>query len=132
MIPADMVLNLLADELVVRDASPSAAGNNQKTRCDVRCEGCDGGGVRCPAGPECSFVPGDVAGWVLVEKCDSCDRFADDLAAAQAVFREAKWITCTQGGRHAVGRGQRVKSGARCAPEGKGEMKLAEKDRCDQ
>ncbi len=126
-----MVLDLLADELVVRDASPLAGGNNWKARCDVSCEGCDGGGVRCPAGPSCSFVPGDVAGRVLVEKCDSCDRFADDLAAAQTVFSEARWVTCTQGGQHAIGRGLRVKSGTRCASEGKGEMNLTEEDRCD-
>ncbi len=84
------------------------------------CEGCDGNGVRCPAEPSCSFLPGDVADWVLVEKCDTCDRCPDDLAAAEVVFYEAKWVTCAQGGQHAVGRKPRAKSVARHATESGG------------
>ncbi len=81
------------------------------------CEGCDGHGVRYPAEPSCSFLPGNVVDWVLAEKCDTCDRCPDDLAAAERVFCEAKWVACAQGGQHAVGRKPRAKSVARYATE---------------
>jgi hypothetical protein len=60
-------------------------------------------------------LPGNVVDWVLVEKCDTCDRCPDDLAAAERVFCEAKWVACAQGGQHAVGRKPRAKSVVRYA-----------------
>ena len=89
-------------------------------RCGLPCEGCNGRGVRYPAEPSCSFLPGNVVDWVLVEKCDTCDRCPDDLAAAERVFCEAKWVACAQGGQHAVGRKPRAKSVVRYATESEG------------
>jgi hypothetical protein len=68
------------------------------------CEGCDGSGIRCPAIPSCAMDV-DINGWVIVERCDSCEIYPNDIAAAHVHFREAKWIVCKNGGAHAVGRG---------------------------
>jgi len=74
-------------------------GNRMKSR---RCEGCDGFGIRVPATPSCRI---DVDGaWTIVERCDLCEKFSDDHAAASAVFQETQWIACASGGDHAVGR----------------------------
>jgi hypothetical protein len=68
------------------------------------CEGCKGDGIRCPAGPSCDLPEIEGTDWVVVEKCDTCDRFPDDLSAAGAVFATVKWVRCSTGGRHAVGK----------------------------
>lgn len=71
-----------------------------------KCEGCDGSGVRAPALPSCRIeVP---RGWTIVERCDTCELFESDLAAAQARFRYARWVICANGGEHAIGRRPRV------------------------
>jgi hypothetical protein len=67
------------------------------------CEGCDGSGVRTPAEPSCRFSADEVSGWVIVERCDICERYRDDLVAAAAQFRRVRWVFCTDGGHHAVG-----------------------------
>ena len=67
------------------------------------CEGCDGSGIRCPAEPSCP-LPQMPAGWVVVERCDYCEKYEDDLAAAAVVCDEAIWLRCESGGCHAVGR----------------------------
>ncbi len=66
-------------------------------------EGCDGSGIRFPAGPTCAMydLP---TGWVFVERCDYCERYPDDLAAAEMLCEEAVWVRCKAGGFHAVGR----------------------------
>ena len=69
---------------------------------DERCEGCDGSGIRCPAGPSCP-LPDLPAGWVVVERCDYCERYPDDLAAAAIVCDKSMWLQCESGGFHAVG-----------------------------
>ena len=50
------------------------------------CEGCHGNGVRFPAGPSCS-IPGWRRPWAVVERCDSCEQYGDDLDAAHSMFR---------------------------------------------
>jgi hypothetical protein len=83
-----------ADKARCGDCSPQGDGD---------CEGCDGSGVRCPAEPSCilSNLPRD---WVVVERCDYCERYPDDLAAARVVCEVATWMRCSEGGLHAVGR----------------------------
>jgi hypothetical protein len=66
------------------------------------CEGCDGSGVRCPAEPSCA-IPELPPGWVVVERCDYCERYPNDLAAAEVVCTDAKWVRCESDGFHAVG-----------------------------
>lgn len=65
------------------------------------CAGCPGAGVRCPATPSCRLPR--LRGWTVVERCDTCARYPNDLAAAAALFQTVKWVTCADGGRHAVG-----------------------------
>jgi hypothetical protein len=84
------------------DLSDLAGLNNGSPNGDEGCEGCDGSGIRWPAGPSCP-LPDLPAGWVVVERCDSCERFPDDLAAAAVVCGQSKWLQCESGGFHAVG-----------------------------
>jgi hypothetical protein len=65
------------------------------------CPGCSGNGIRSPATPSCRLPR--LKGWTVVERCDTCQRYPDDLAAAAALFRKVKWVTCAGGGLHAVG-----------------------------
>jgi hypothetical protein len=67
------------------------------------CEGCDGTGIRCPAEPSCvlSNLP---RGWVVVERCDYCEQYPDDLVAAHVLCEVVTRIRCAEGGLHAVGR----------------------------
>jgi hypothetical protein len=83
---------------------------------DDYCEGCDGSGVRWPAEPSCSIPEIEYSDWVIVERCDECGRYPDDLSAAASVFAIVRWIPCTHGDWHAVGRHRRVGS----QPEGRG------------
>ena len=70
---------------------------------DEQCEGCDGTGIRAPATPSCR-LPARYRSWVVVERCDYCERYPDDLTAARRLFAVAKWIQCASGGWHAIGR----------------------------
>ena len=40
--------------------------------------------------------------WIVVERCDTCERFADDVAAALSQFTIAGWFQCDDGGWHAL------------------------------
>jgi hypothetical protein len=66
-----------------------------------QCEGCDGRGVRAPASPSCK-IDAARGRWTVVERCDTCERFADDLAAAHSLFRIAGWFECRNGALHAL------------------------------
>jgi hypothetical protein len=61
-----------------------------------------GNGIRCPATPSCQLPR--LKGWTVVERCDTCDRYPNDLAAAATLFQTVKWIVCAAGGLHAVGK----------------------------
>jgi hypothetical protein len=67
-----------------------------------RCPGCRDSGIRCPSTPSCRLPR--LKGWTVVERRDMCDRYPNDLAAAAALFQTVKWVTCANGGLHAVGR----------------------------
>lgn len=66
-----------------------------------QCDGCDGTGVRAPAAPSCS-LPARRRPWVVVERCDVCERFASDFEAALSRYRLAGWFQCCAGGWHAL------------------------------
>jgi hypothetical protein len=66
------------------------------------CDCCGGTGIRYPAEPSCK-LPDLPPGWFVVERCDLCDRYPDDLAAAQVVCEESMWVRCESGGDHAIG-----------------------------
>jgi hypothetical protein len=67
----------------------------------TKCDGCGGSGIRVPAVPSCRISLSQ--NQTIVERCDSCERFPDDLAAARTLYADAMWIICKNGGRHAVG-----------------------------
>lgn len=67
----------------------------------TKCEGCGGTGIRAPASPSCRIeIP--ARHWIVVEKCNTCDLFPDDLSAALSRYRIAGWFTCATGGEHAL------------------------------
>ena len=78
--PKQELLTELADEIAEVKARP----------CDktMLCDGCDGSGIRPDATPHAGPPP---EGFVVIEKCDTCDKFADDLAAAQTWGTDARW-----------------------------------------
>jgi hypothetical protein len=67
------------------------------------CEGCGGRGIRAPATPSCVLPPLQ-DGWCVVERCDYCEVYEDDLAAAMAISDVARWVVCASGGWHAIAR----------------------------
>lgn len=54
-----------------------------------KCDGCDGSGVRPDSTDHAGEPP---AGFVSVERCDSCQKFRDDLEAAKAWGLDARWM----------------------------------------
>jgi len=66
-----------------------------------KCGACGGNGVLFPCHPACR-IPGLTRAWIVVEKCDSCDKFADDLSAALGSFEVAGWFLCADGGEHVL------------------------------
>jgi len=66
-----------------------------------KCEACGGNGVLFPCRPACR-IPALRKPWIVVEKCDSCGKFADDLSAALGSFEAAGWFLCTDGGEHVL------------------------------
>ena len=74
------------------------------------CEGCDGSGVRAPAIPSCE-LSAEYDDLIIIEKCDTCDLHADDMAAALSRFDGCEWVQCTDGGWHVVARA--IKKGKR-------------------
>jgi hypothetical protein len=89
--------------------------NNQHQERDVSldCEGCDGSGIRDPSTPSCSLhLP---QGWHVLERCDTCQRFASDMAAARHRYGDHLWSAiCDDGGWHIV-----VPDPARCGASGR-------------
>lgn len=80
---------------------PLAESREAAQRRRRRCEGCDGTGIRAPAIPSCRIRAWREP-WIVVERCDSCERFPDDLAAALARYYVAGWFRCDNGGEHAL------------------------------
>lgn len=72
-----------------------------KTTMKKRCEGCGGSGVRAPSNPSCA-IDGKPRAWIVVERCDTCERFEDDLVAALSSFSLAGWFRCENGGLHVL------------------------------
>ena len=66
-----------------------------------RCQAFGGTGVLAPAIPSCR-IPARKGPWIVVEKCDACDQYVDDLAAASSLFRIAGWFGCEDGAEHAL------------------------------
>lgn len=55
----------------------------------IECDGCDGSGVRPNGDNGLGIKPPE--GFVIVERCDTCDQFADDLDAAKSWGTNAHW-----------------------------------------
>lgn len=65
------------------------------------CPACNGMGMFVPAIPSCRILALKHP-WIVVEKCDACDKFTDDLCAALTEFSIAGWFPCTEGSYHAL------------------------------
>lgn len=65
------------------------------------CHACSGRGMFAPSIPSCS-IKMPRKSWIVVERCDSCERFEDDLAAALSRYAIAGWFLCKDGGWHAI------------------------------
>jgi len=67
---------------------------------DERCEGCDGSGIRDLATPDCGC--GDRHH--IVERCDTCEVYDSDFAAARALYGEQAFemVDCPFGYHHAA------------------------------
>lgn len=74
----------------------------------ANCEGCDGTGIRSPATPSCQIREVDPSLWTIVERCDMCEVFSDDAAAAKQLFSNVRWVECVDRGWHALGRHPRA------------------------
>ena len=66
-----------------------------------RCQACGESGALAPAMPSCK-IPARKEPWVVVEKCDACDQYVDDMAAALSLFRIAGWFACEDSAEHAL------------------------------
>lgn len=65
------------------------------------CDACQGRGARFPCAPSCA-IAALKRPWIVVERCDTCDSFPDDLSAAMTFFELAGWFRCSDGGEHAL------------------------------
>lgn len=75
---------------------------NSRTSDDSACDGCVTRlGLRFPVHVSCKFDP-PLRGVEIVERCDLCDAFRDDLDAAHLVSPSARWVVCDEGHYHAV------------------------------
>lgn len=64
------------------------------------CEGCDGSGIRAPAHPSC---PVDCpTGWIIVERCDLCEKFPSDFEAALSRYKQVKTAECSNKSEHII------------------------------
>jgi hypothetical protein len=70
-------------------------------RAQRTCDACEGRGVRFPCAPSC-IIPALKGPWIVIEKCDACDRFPDDLSAALTFFRVAGSFLCAEKGEHVL------------------------------
>lgn len=68
---------------------------------DNGCFECGGTGVHDPATPSCT-VPDVPEGWHIVERCDNCEWFDDDMGAARVYYEDNSILEvyCTDGGSH--------------------------------
>lgn len=66
-----------------------------------KCSACGGNGLFAPAKPDCKILALKPP-WIVVEKCDSCDKFPDDLEAGLSKFKIVGWFPCSDGGYHAL------------------------------
>ena len=66
-----------------------------------KCQACSGIGLLAPAIPSCHIKALQYP-WIVIEKCDSCDRFNDDLSAGLSRFKIVGWFLCNDGGYHAL------------------------------
>ena len=66
-----------------------------------KCLACAGAGLLAPTIPSCRISALKYP-WIVVEKCDSCDRFIDDLSAGLSQFKIVGWFLCGDGGYHAL------------------------------
>lgn len=74
---------------------------NLPRRDGVECEACGGTGFFYPALPNCRVT--ESAEVAVVERCDQCEQFEDDLEAAmKKVDWRARFVTCCHGGLHVV------------------------------
>ena len=55
------------------------------------CEGGDGSGIRPYTNVDRPHAGPPPEGYVIVEKCDTCGKYPDDLSAAQAWGTDARW-----------------------------------------
>lgn len=64
---------------------------------------CGGAGLFAPATPSCEIrACAGKQSWAVVERCDCCERFTDDLAAALSKYSVAGWFPCSDGGWHVL------------------------------
>jgi hypothetical protein len=85
--------------MATRPMKPAAIDRKVSKR--ARCPACGGSGVLMPALPSCD-IPALRRPWFVVERCDTCERFSDDLAAASTRYTIAGWFRCANGGEHAL------------------------------
>jgi len=86
----------MADQTVTARQSGGRVG---KRRCP--CHACEGKGFFAASIPSCRIrMPQE--SWIVVERCDSCERFEDDLMAALSRYAVAGWFQCQDGGWHAI------------------------------
>ncbi len=83
---------------------------NSRARIRNQCRVCGGNGMLVPAMPSCR-IPARRNPWIAVEKCDACDRYTDDLAAASSVFQVVGWFKCRNGAEHALANRQSLTPG---------------------
>lgn len=67
----------------------------------MQCPACGGSGVLIPATPACEIFACRPP-WLVVERCDACEQFKDDLAAAASRYKVAGWFRCGNGGEHVL------------------------------
>lgn len=78
----------------------------------IRCEACGGNGMFAPAQPSCR-IHAKKEPWIVVERCDTCERFTDDLEAALFAFKIAGWFHCQNNAPHALANWNSVRSRGR-------------------
>ena len=70
---------------------PGMRNTKSAPRKRKKCEGCDGSGIRPYANLGREHKGPPPKGYIAVEKCDTCDKYPDDLAAAKAWGDDAHW-----------------------------------------
>ncbi len=66
-----------------------------------KCQACSGDGLLAPAIPSCNIKALKYP-WIVIEKCDSCDKFMDDMSAGLSKYKVVGWFLCNDGGYHAL------------------------------